>query len=214
MNQYQKLIEITSSPEVSLCSEIKELLGKELVLGMTRNTCRNGTLGEGFECLTDSQKYYQANKEVYMRSIEMKRLHANAKAAQADLLDANEEVEKASTESSKLRARSKVELSELRLFETLVSAEDTYRQLDEFNKVRLELKDKVRAQYPDGIEQAEKDNWSAVAKYRFLKQTTNGSGMESIPLSAMEKYQIGEILKRPDMMIELASSNAKPFSLT
>ena len=156
-------------------------------MGMTRFVCWNGTLGEGFEKLTDAQKYYQAVKETYVRACELRRLKARAKEAYADFIEAKREIELAKGEVAQLRAEAKFELAELAAFELLVSAEDTLRQLDEFNKVRLELQDKVRAQYPGGIEQAEPDNWAAVMQYRMA----TGGNLPSVPLPPDAKQKIG-----------------------
>lgn len=185
--EFKKLFEVTSDVKIGLADEIKNLLHTELCMGMTRFVCRNGTLGDGFEKLTDAQKYYQAVKETYVRACELRRAKANAKKAYADFLEARSEVANADNEIKKLRAESKLELAELSAFELLVHAEDTLRQLDEFNKVRLELQDKVRDQYPEGIEQAEPDNWKAVMQYRLnnVPQT-----ISSIPLPMNEKQQI------------------------
>lgn len=186
--EFKKLFEITGDSKVALADELKNLLHTELCMGMTRFVCRHGTLGDGFEKLTDSQKYYQAVKETYVRACELRRAKANAKKAYADYLEAKAEVANADNEIKKLRAESKLELAELSAMEQLVHAEDTLRQLDEFNKVRLELQESVRAQYPAGIEQAEPDNWKAVMQYRLNNVPAT---LSSIPLPLEQKQKIG-----------------------
>ncbi len=193
MGNFEKILEITSDTKVSLSNEIKETLNKELALGMTRFVCRWGTLSDGFDKLTESQRYYQAIREAYQRANELKRLQANAKMAQADLIDAQSAEALATGESERLRAVAKRELAELSLFELLVSAEDTLRQLDEFNKIRLELQDRVRSDYPLGIEQAELDNWRTVTEYKAAQKQLGISvgPLTHMPLPPDVKAQIG-----------------------
>lgn len=213
---FKKLFEITDDSRVKLGDEMRTLLNTELCLGMTRFVCRYGTLGEGFEKLTDSQKYYQSLREVYTRAIELRRTKANAKKAYAEYLEAGDELAKASSEVERLKAECKLELSEIHAFDLLVHAEDTLRQLDEFNKVRLELQDTVRAQYPQGIEQAEHDNWAAVMKYRIVKAMNPGNGPQdfaSVPLPLKEKFFIGQELKRSDLTAPLTISEEKTHKL-
>lgn len=191
--EFKRIFEITSDQKIGLADELKQLLHTELCMGMTRFVCRYGTLGDGFEKLTDAQKYYQAVKEVYVRSCELKRSRANAKRAYAEYIEAKAELAQADNEIKRLKAESKVELAELSALELLVHAEDTLRQMDEFNKVRLELQDSVRAQYPEGIEQAEPDSWKAVMEYRLSKLGMPGENynFSSIPLPLEEKQKIG-----------------------
>lgn len=213
---FKKLFELTSDTRIELGDEIRNLLNTELCLGMTRWVCRYGTLGEGFEKLTDSQKYYQAIRETYGRAIELRKTRANAKKAYAEFLEAQDELKKAQTEIEKLKAESKLEMAEIHAFDLLVHVEDTLRQLDEFNKIRLELQDSVRAQYPQGIEQAEHDNWSAVMKYRIVKAMNPGNGPQdfaSVPLPLKDKFEIGQELNRSDLTAPLAISEEKTHKL-
>jgi len=213
---FEKLFAVTSDARIELGDEIRNLLNTELCLGMTRWVCRHGTLGEGFEKLTDSQKYYQAIREVYTRAVELKRTKAMAKKSYAEYLESQVELGLATDEITKLKAESKVELAEIQAFDLLVHAEDTLRQLDEFNKVRLELQDKVRAQYPEGIEQAEHDNWSAVMKYRIVKAMNPGNGPQdfaSVPLPLKDKFVIGNEIQRSDLTAPLAISEEKAHKL-
>ena len=201
-----------SSEKAELPKEIKELLGKELCFGMTDYVCRFGSLGDGFEKLTKSQRYYQAIKEVWVRAIEIQRLRANSKRLQADLIEARDELEHSNTDHERLRAESKIDHAELGLFEALVSLEDTQRQMEAFNRVRLELQDDVRSQYPDGIEQAERDNWETVAKYRLMKSKTPGWGSQdlaAIPMDFETKARIGILAERTDMIAPLALTDEK-----
>lgn len=201
MNDFDKILEIANENAVSLSHELRNQLHKEMALGMTRFVCRHGTLSDSFDKLTESQIYYQANKEAYIRANELRRLRANAKKANAELLEAKEDLRKAVTEIEKLKAQARLELAELNLFELLVTAEDTARQLDEFNKIRGELRESVRSAYPEGIEQAELDNWRAVAEYKaFLKQVGCASGpLNSLPLPSDEKAKIGVVSNNPEM---------------
>ena len=70
---------------------------------------------------------------------------------------------------------------------------------DEYNKIRLELKDKVEAQYPLGIEQAEKDSWNAVYEYRMIKgQQGIFQQTDNIPMPPENKAELGIKYKRFD----------------
>lgn len=201
METFDKILALTKDEKVELGSSFKELMHKELCLGMTRYVCRYGTLGDGHEILTDAQKYYQANKELWVRSCAMKELEAKAMEAQADLIDSDIEIQSSNNRTSELRAQAKKIRAENSLVSALVQAEDTLRQMDEFNRVRLELQEKVRAQYPEGIEQAEPDHWRAVARYRFLKG--NQEQMSNIPMPVEEKAKLGVSYKRQDMFAPL-----------
>lgn len=199
-SNFKTLLSITHDGPV-LAKEMKELLSKELCLGMTRHVCRHGTLGEGFDKLTDSQKYYQSLREVYTRSNELARLRARAKQSHADYLEAVHENETAKTEIEKLRSIAKLELAELSSFELLVTAEDTLRQLDEFQKVRMELQDKVRMKYPEGIEQAEPDNWQSVAQYWATKKQLGAlnSPLTTLPLPAEKLAELANDMGMPEL---------------
>ena len=213
MEYFEKILKITGEEKVELRHEIKETIHKELCLGMTRFVCRNGTLSEGFDKFTDAQKYYQAVKETYIRSNELKRIGANAKKAQADYLESKIEWLEAKEPHTKLRCEGKMELAELALFELLVQTEDTWRQFDEFNKVRLELKPIVTAQYPEGIEQAESDNWHAVAQAWAMRKLTGAGTLGHIPLPANDKEKLAQIYKLPELSIAKIVEN-KPEALT
>lgn len=217
MQEFDKIIELTKDSRVELGASFKELLHKELALGMTRYVCRNGTLSDGHEKITDAQRYYQAIKEMYTRACEMANYKVLAMEAQADLIDANDELVVANNggkASNILRAEAKVLRASNRLRDSLVNAEDLMRQLDEFNAVRLELKEKVQSQYPQGIEQAEKDNWEAVAKYRMAKK---GLGYQEqvthIPLDKESKARLGLRHGSPEMALWLAVSKEKEIEL-
>lgn len=215
MSNFDDLFQVTNSSNLELADELKTVLNSELALGMTRWVCRYGTLGDGFDKLTDSQKYYQSLREVYTRSIELKKLKARAKLAYASFLEAQVHLKKAKNEIETLKAESAVEMAETQALELLITAEDTTRQLDEFNKVRLELQDAVRAKYPEGIEQAERDNWLSVAKYRVMNHALmGGSDLKTVPLSFEDKFKIGMDLKRSDMTSPLLVNNeARAYTL-
>jgi hypothetical protein len=210
MHEFDKLIELTSDERVELGTSFKELLHKELCLGMTRYVCRYGTLSDGHEKLTDAQRYYQAIREMYNRAHEVQSQKAAAMEAQADLLDAEEDLARAINTPAKLRAEAAIMRAHGRLVTSLVTVEDILRQLDEFNKVRLELKKSVQAQYPEGIEQAEEDNWKAVMKYRHLKRSLGyGPELTHVPLAPEVKAQLGFELGRPELTAWLAIQDEK-----
>lgn len=203
--EYQKILEITDGAPIELSDELSALLNKELCLGMTRHVCRYGTLGDGFEKYTPAQKYYQAVKECYVRSCELRRMRAQAKELAADLIDAQSHMDALGDMAAvqfKLRAESKLERAQLDLSSCLVNIQDTLRQFDEFKKVALELRDTVRAQYPEGIEQAEVDNWKTVMVSRIGLQK-GVEELKSIPLDFETKYLIGRETGRLDITMPI-----------
>lgn len=205
METFDKILSLASDEKVELGSSFKELMHKELCLGMTRYVCRYGTLGDGFEVVTDAQRYYQAIKEMWTRAGTIEELKAKAMEAQADLIDADLELIDCQYRPTRLRVEAKKIRALSALTSALVQTEDTLRQLDEFNKVRLELKEKVQTKYPEGIEQAEPDHWRAVARYRALKETPGMARelMTNIPMPLEEKARLGMEYKRPDMIAPL-----------
>lgn len=200
---FDSIVKITECEAVQLGEEVKSLLNKELCLGMTRYVCRHGTLGPGFERITPAQRYYASLREIYSHSNSIMSHKALAMEFQADLLDAQDELEKAITVSQQLRAKAKIMKAERGLMNSLISAEDSLRQLEEFTKVYKELQPIVRAQYPEGIEQAEEDNWKAVAQYRYIKSQTpdlHKVDMTAIPLPVEQLGELGYKFQRPDLM--------------
>jgi len=196
---FKRIDEIASSEEVRLAGELKELLHKELVLGQTRYVCRHGTLSDGHEKVTDAQRYYQSIREIYTIRSSMINTKARAMETQADLLDAKELPEE--TPSQKLRKKAAILSAEEALLSHLITVEDQARMIDEYNKVRLELMDKVRAKYPEGIEQAEADNWEAVFRYRMIKGKSPmvaPERVDNVPLSPEHKARLGIEFQRVD----------------
>lgn len=182
-------------------------------MGQSRYTCRYGTLSDGHERITEAQRYYASIKEAYTRAQTLKGYKIEAMLAQADLIEAQENLEKAVAPSEKLRAEASILAAQLKLENSLVNAEDTMRQLDEFNKVRLELQDAVRAQYPQGIEQAEADSWAAVARHRAVIEniTHVPQNLRHIPLAPVDKALLGIETGKSELMAWLAI--AKPENL-
>jgi hypothetical protein len=204
MSDYDKLLQLTSDDTVELATGFKELLHKKLVLGQTRHVCKHGTLSEGHEKITDSQRYYQAIKEMYYLGNNIRMQKAAAMIAQADLLEATTELKEAKTTAQELRAEAKIMIAQNSLTTALVTVEDQMRMLDEYNRIRKELGPAVDAKYPEGIEQAEQDNWTAVAEYRRLKGEQR---MDNIPLSPEHKAKLGLDWKRGDMLAAAAVRN-------
>ncbi len=192
METFEKITALASSEPVELGLKIRELVNKELCLGMTRYVIRHGSLGEGFEYLTPAMKYFQAVKECWSLAGQIVAQKAQAMNFQADLLDALEKQKEAVTPSEKLRAEAAVMTANQNLVGMLVKVEDNMRQLDEFNKVRTELGPEVKAKYPHGIEQAEPDKWRAVAEYRLKRKTPlRDVKLEHVPLDAHDKAKLG-----------------------
>lgn len=198
MNAYSKLLELSQDGLVKLADNFREKLHTHLALGQTRFVCRYGTLSDGHEKITDAQRYYQAIKEMWHISGSIQSNRIEAKLAHADYLDALEACEKATKESEKIRCEALKERAELKMLNFLTTVEDLMRQLDEYNKVRIELQEKVETKYPKGMEQAESDNWKAVAYYRYLKG--DHERMDNVPLPPEEKAKLGFLYERRDMV--------------
>lgn len=201
MSDYQSLISLIEDERVKFGINLPKELHKTLVLGQTRWVCRHGTLSDGHEKLTSSQRYYQAIKEIYYLANNIQMQKVQAMRAQAALIEAETAMKKAATERDKLLTEADYLEAKTRLTSALVTVQDQLRMLDEYNQIRIELKDEVEAKYPHGIEQAEKDNWEAVAKYRLLKEKTPGLARErldNIPLDPVTKAEIGNTYNRLD----------------
>jgi hypothetical protein len=198
----ESVLKVTDSHEAKLADSFKELLHKELQFGMSSYVCRYGTLSDGHEKITDSQRYYQALKESYSRAQSLKDYKIQALEAEANLLDAQEALNLAKTKQEELRAKAAHLKASTALENSLVMAEDVKRQLDTFLKVASELQDKVRAQYPNGIEQSEPDNWKAVTEYRAHQQQVKGTSLhlEHLPMPKEVKAAMGLKLGMPELV--------------
>lgn len=223
MNEFDKIVEIGSSDEVKLAGSFRDLLHTELMFGMSSYVCRYGTLGEGFENVTPARRYYAAIRESYTRYEAISEAECRAMEQHADLLDAIEVNARISWESSKqdtLRAGATLRRSKAKLAATLVLAEDNRRQLQAFLDVVAELQPEIRAKYPLGIEQAEPDNWRAVAKFRSLSQQIKCKDMnlEHIPMPMEEKaalsVELGEPMLAAWMLTEKNMSDRSPQAIT
>lgn len=203
MDLFRKVIDISNDEKVTLGSSFKELLHKKLVLGQTRYVCRNGTLSDGHEKLTPALRYYQSIKEMYCLASNIRNMKADAMIAQADIIDAQEKESSAITESDKLRQKGLGLKAQERLLTCLVTVEDQMRMLDEYNKVRLELEPIVDKQYPEGIEQAEQDNWEAVFKFRAMV----GGNLNHVPLEMHHKAKVSAQVRRQEGMAWLYLNN-------
>lgn len=200
MNEFDKLISLTEDDRVELGASFKELLNTWLHLGMSRFVCRNGTLSDGHEKLTSAQRYAQAIREMYTLANSIRMQKANAMEARADILDAESDLKEANTEPQKLRAQAALMRAQEKLTTALVSVEDQLRQLDEFNAVRCELESDVLSKYKS-IEDAELDNWRAVAKYRGMKrQLGYVEHLTHVPLPKEEKAKLGLEIGNPELV--------------
>ncbi len=205
INEYDKIISLSDSEQVQLGASFKELLNTWLHLGMSRYVCRNGTLSEGHEKLTDAQIYAQSIREMYSLSTSIKQQRCQAMEAKADLMDYEEELAAATKPSAKLRLEAKVLSSQQRLVGALVMIEDQLRQMDEFNKVRQELEQAVTSKY-NSIEDAEPSNWEAVLKYRVVKNRMNDkSAVCHVPIPMEQKAALAIKFDAPEAAIWLSS---------
>ena len=200
LSDYDKIIDLTKDTRVELGSGYSKLLDTWLQLGMSRYVCRNGTLSDSQEVILPVKRYTQAIKEMYYLASNIKAQKALAMEAQADLMDANEELKMAVGNSDRLRAEAKKIKAESKLESALVTIQDQMRMLDEFNKVREELEPEVTSKY-SCIEDAEKDHWESVAKYRHLKKQMGYSeNLTHVPLDMDSKATLGLELQSPDLM--------------
>jgi hypothetical protein len=195
---YNKILTLAENETVKLADSFREKLHTHLVLTQTRHMCRHGTLSEGHEKLTSSQRYFQAIREMYYLSQSICNAKIEAKLSQADYIEAKESLEKADTVSKRLRAEAQIERAESKMMGQLVTVEDLTRMLDEYNKIRLELEPEVMAKYPNGIEQAEQENWEAVARYRVIKG--GNERLDNLPISPERKAELAFELGRQDLL--------------
>lgn len=181
-----KILELDKDERFILAKSFREDINKKLARGMTRYVCRYGTLSDGHEKLTDAQKYFQAIKEIDAMSFSLEEQICMAMVSQADLYEAEEM--QAETKAQQLRKEAKIRLAKNKIANALIQKEDLVRQLDEFIKVYQELRPIVESKYPEGIEQAEEDNWKAVFEYRAMK---GDRSVQNIPLSPQVKAELG-----------------------
>jgi hypothetical protein len=210
MSEFNTIMKILDSEEVQNSKSVRDLIGTELYFGQSNWVCEYGTLSDGHEKITPSQRYYQSLKEIYAISNSLILSRADALEAQAELLDAEDFLKIAIStgiEKDLFKAEAKI----LRAKQKLMSAEDRVKDqlriLNAYQKVRKELENKVREKYPLGIEQAEQDNWIAVYEYRMLKEKTPGISRQqtdNIPLSPIAKAQLGFKHGRLDSIAPLA----------
>lgn len=207
MSDYERLLTLADSDEVTKGAELPKVkLHKWLVLGQTDWVCRYGTLSDGHEKITDAQRYPQAIKELYYLSLNIKGQKAVAKRAQAKLMRAEARLAMASDTADILECEADKEEAEAQLASALVTVEDQMRMVRSYHKVIAELGPKVEAQYPEGMEQAERDNWTAVYRYRMEMEKTPGFARQqtnNIPLPPEEKAKLGIQYGRMDSIAPL-----------
>ena len=218
MNIYDKLLELTDTDTVQLASEFRNSIGKELILGQTRFMCRYGTLSDGHEKLTESQRYYQSIKEMHSLASNMRVMRAQSMINQAKIIRAEEKLKKAKEDKNRadeFEAMGELAIAQESLLNNLTTVEDQTRMLDEYNKIRLELKPMVEAKYPEGIEQAEKDNWMAVLKHRINQRHAGlQQHLTHVPMDAQTKAEFGLEYNAPDLWSWLEVSDPqKMFSI-
>ena len=210
MNIYDKLLELTASDTIQLAGEFRNSIGKELVLGQTRYMCRNGTLSAGHEIVSDSATYYQAIKEMHTLASNMRNMRAQAKINQAKIIRAQKKLDAAVELEDKLEAEGELAMAQEALFGNLSTCEDQTRMLDEYNKIRLELKPIIDAKYPEGIEQAEKDRWTAVLKHRIIqRQAGLQQHLTHVPMDKETAARIGYETGNVDLISWLQVSDPK-----
>lgn len=205
MSDFSKLLELADSDTIRESAELPKVqLHKWLVLGQTEYVCRYGTLSDGHEKITDAQRYSQAIKEMYYLAQNIKGQKAVAMRAQAKLLRAKAKIAKDAAEELEIKAD--IEEAEAQLASALVTVEDQMRMVRTYEQVRRELGPKVEAQYPEGMEQAELDNWTAVYRYRMEAEKVPGMARQltfNVPLPPEEKAKLGIQYGRMDSIAPL-----------
>lgn len=211
MSDYDKILSLVNSDTVELGADLpKVTLHKWLTLSMTNFVVKYGCLSDGHEKITDSQRYAQAIREMYGMAQGIKQQRATAKRAQAKLLRAKEQLEIAKSTADRLDAEADLEDAENLLASALVTLREQMRVLNAFDEVRRELGPKVEAQYPEGIEQAELDNWTAVYKYRMEAEKVPGMARQltsNVPLPPEVKAELGIKYGRMDSIAPLLIAN-------
>lgn len=206
MSDLVAINKLANDTRVQESVEFSKSLHKTLVLGQTRHVCRWGTLSDGHEKITDAQRFYQAVRELYYLAMNIQDTQAQALILEADLIDAELALDAVTRDggnySALMRTRGKALQTRTALTRARVTCEDQMRMLDEYYKVYSELKPVVEAQYPEGIEQAEPDNWKAVARYRAAIENSTGQNqvLKHIPLSPTMKAEMGVELDRPELV--------------
>ena len=211
---FEKILELADNEKVKLAQSFKDEINKRLHLGMSAYVCKYGTLSDGHDKITDAQRYFQSYKEMYNYSNSIENNKVIAMAAQADLVDAEDELSSALKASDKLRAESKILKAKIILTNALVTIEDLTRQLNAFDEVRLELMDKIETLYPNGIEQAEEDSFTAVAKYKMLRKRFGYTeSLHHLPLKKELKAKLGLENNAPEMAAWMSISEPEKFEL-
>ena len=212
MSDYDTLVGLINDERIDAGLATNKDLGVKFCLSMTRYAWRYGTLSEGHERITDAQRYFAANREIYSISNGLEEQRFAAMTAKADLLEA--EAMPTETEVQKLRAAAAIGQAKARIRRALDNCQDALRGLDEMCRVKNELEAAVMAKYPQGIEQAEPDNWRAIAEYRIAKQLPGQAPypLDSIPMPAEHKARLGAHYGRPDAMAALAIANSQALT--
>lgn len=205
VDDYGQVLELLEDERVQYGVELPTQLHKKLCLGQTRYVCRYGTLGDGHEHFTPARRYFQSIREIYYLANAIKDYRCVVMDARADQLEAEQLPE--GTEVQHLRKTAAVLRAKNKLTSALVTIQDSMRMLDEYDKVRQELEPEIEAKYPDGIEQAEPDNWRAIFDYRMIKGRTPGlapAELSSIPMPLEQKAALGYQYGRFDAIAPLA----------
>lgn len=216
-NLFSEIVTLTRSKEVELGQEMQNLLDTELTLGMTRYQCKWGTLSDGHEHVTKAGRYYQSVRELWLRSNHMIQLEAKATKLKIrlgfwNLLHKLSKITMMPFVIDWIGAD--VKLAENALLDALVAARELHKQMDEFNKVRLELQNEVRKKYPMGIEQAQPDIYKELARYRAKKRKLGyqNEQLTHVPLDPMSKAEVGVEVGAPDLFLFLEHQEPEMLS--
>jgi len=205
MTEFDKILEISSDKTLDLTDDIKKLLGTELHLGMSDYVCKNGTLSEGFEKITNAQRYIQAVKECWTYGCNIKDTKAISMEAQARFQYWNLLYKLFFwVPILGLYLKAKQMMATYRISSLLVTIQDQMRIFKAFDEVRRELMPEFREKY-GSIEAAEKDNWEAVLKYRIARQKIGKQEhINHVPVPMKDKARIGLSMGAPEAVMWLA----------
>lgn len=218
MSHFSKILELSRDGEtVKLANKFKKQTRTHLKLGMSDWVIKYGSLSDGHLNLTDAQRYYGAINHQWTIYQEIGGNEVRAIKAQADLIDAKKRLKFWRhwwRKSYRLRTEALILQCERSISNILLMIEDQRRQWNAFNEVREELKDKVETRYPLGYEQAEEDNWIAVAEFKHMaEKTTKKENMRNVPLPPLLKAKLGYKYARYDMIAPLYVSDREGYKV-
>lgn len=209
---FNSIVSLSESENVKRGLGYSDLIGERFFLGQSRYACRWGTLSDGHEKITNSQRYKQALKEAHGLAKNIKLNKVQAMKAEADRLEAVEKLRVLPENASPaqlLRANAEIEEATEKLNSALDTIKDQMRMLDEYEKIRQELEPEFLAKYKNA-EESEADDWKATAEYRIKMGRPNRDLFPHyIPLDPFTKAELGVETNSKDLTAWLEVSEKK-----